>query len=180
MRLSSGIDQLQSENNFLKRLITLLFIAVPLSLLALAMVIARPPMIVERTTHGLEIVKGMEFSPSEDDIKIAIALMIKARFGTDAVAPEIFLNRTQLALRDAEQKDLKSRNLFQSVIVRGIVLTKDQAVVELDRVISVGEIRSALKAKVKVSFEETTPNELNPYGLLLSLADPVDPNEGRK
>lgn len=179
MRLSSGIDQLQSENAFLKRVIICLFIAAPVIFMAMAVVIMRPPMIVERTSHGLEIVRNTEFSPTENDIKVAIDLMMKSRFNTDAVAPEIFLNKTQLALRDAEQKDLKSRNLFQSVIVRGIYITKDQAVVELDRVISVGEIRSALKAKVKITFEETSPNELNPYGLLLSLAEPIE-NEGKK
>lgn len=42
---------------------------------------------------------------------------------------------------------------------------------DLDRVIAVGELRSAIKTKLKIAFEETEPNELNPYGLVLSLAE---------
>jgi hypothetical protein len=83
-------------------------------------------------------------------------------------------------MRDTEQKDMKSRSMTQSVLVRAIHLTKTDALVDIDRVIAIGELRSALKAQVRITFEEVTPNELNPYGLLLSTAEPVQPPNNKE
>jgi hypothetical protein len=177
MKLANVFDGMARENQFL-RTVTKLLIIVTVALLGIVFnLYDRNPIVVERTPHGLEIVRSTDFARTEVDLKQAISLMIKARFSSDSVAPEIFLNPRQLLLRDTEQKDMKARGLTQSIVVRNVSIEKDQAVVDLDRVISIGEVRSALKAKVRVSFEEVSPNELNPYGLLLSLADPIEQKE---
>jgi hypothetical protein len=167
MRFASGVDQLQRENAYLKTVTKMLLLLEAVLVGILFNLYDRAPVIVERSSHGLEIVKPTEFAQTEPETKTAIVLMMKARFDSEAVSPEIFLNKTQLVLRDNEQKELKSRSMHQSVVVRGITIKRDEATVDLDRIISVGEIRSALKTKIKISFEEESPNELNPYGLLL-------------
>lgn len=177
MRLSTGIDQLERENAHLKLLTKMLLIIVAALVALVIAVYDKPPVMVERTSHGLEIVRPMDFSVDEVNTKTAVTLMIRARFNTDAISPELFLNQKQLVLRDNEQKELKSRSMHQTVIVRAIEINKDQATVDMDRVISVGEIRSALRTKIRVRIEEEQPNELNPYGLLLSLADPIEQKE---
>ena len=68
---------------------------------------------------------------------------------------------------------MKARGLSQSIIIRAVHVGKDDATVDLDRVIAIGDLRSALKAKVRITFEEVSPNELNRYGLLLSTAEPI-------
>ncbi len=74
--------------------------------------------------------------------------------------------------------------IINSRIATGLIavscFTKDQAIVDLDRVIAVGELRSAIKTKLKIAFEETEPNELNPYGLVLSLAEVQTTTEVKK
>ena len=173
MKLSSAFDGVAKENQFLK-LLSKIQLLTTIFLVGLVYYFAdRVPVLVERNSRGLEIVTATAFSRSQSDLKVAIGHMLKARFDSAAVAPEIFLNPKQMLLRDTEQKDMKARGMSQSVVIREVKFEKDQAVVDLDRVIAVGEIRSALKARVRVSFEEVSPNELNPYGLLLSLAEPI-------
>ena len=177
MRLSNVFDGMAKENQFLRTITKMLIIVTAALTTCVVLLYDRAPIAVERSSHGLEIVRTTKFLRSQSELKQAILLMVKVRFSTDAVAPEIFLNPKQQLLRDTEQKEMKARGLSQGVIVRNITIDKDQAVVDFDRVISVGDVRSALKAKVKVSFEEVSPNELNPYGLLLSLADPIEQKE---
>ncbi len=179
MKFSSGVDSLQKENQFLMVLAKMLLIIVT-GLIGLVLVLYdKSPVMVERTSRGLEIVRPMSFIRSESELQFAIRIMMRARFDSLAVSPELFLNQKQMLLRDTEQKEMKARGMSQNIVVRDVKLTKDEAIVDFDRVISVGEIRSALKAQVKVSFEEQAPNELNPYGLILSLADPTDKKEER-
>lgn len=180
MKFSSSIDSLQNENRFLRFLSKALLVIVTVQVGLILVLYDKLPILVERSSRGMEIVRPMPLTRNEADMRIAINLMIKARFDSEAKAPELFLSSKQMVLRDTEQKEIKGRSMSQSVVVRHIKITKDDAVVDFDRVISVGEIRSALKTQVKVTFEEQTPNELNPYGLVLSLADPTDRKEERK
>lgn len=180
MKFSDGVDGLTKENKFLHTLTKFLLIIVAGELgLSLALY-NKEPIIVERSIRGLEVVKQLAFARDESDIRQAIRLMIQARFNSDTISPEIFLNPKQLVLREMEQKDLKSRSMTQAVIVRTVKITKEAAIIDMDRMISVGELRSALKAKIKISFEETSPTDLNPYGLTLSLAEPLEQKEERK
>jgi hypothetical protein len=173
MKFSAGIDGLTKENRFLKTLTKMLLL---LAILLLGMVYTlydKTPLIVERSSRGLEVVRASEFSRNPDDLKLALQIMLKARFDSETVSPELFLNPRQVVLRETEQKDMKARGMNQRVVVKRIIFEKEQAIVDFDRVIAVGDLRSALKTKVRVSFEEVSPNELNPYGLLLSMADPI-------
>jgi hypothetical protein len=177
MKLSTAFDGMARENYFLKLVVKCLLVVTVALLGIVYNLYDRIPLIVERGSRGLEIVNATEFSRKDPDLKRAITLMLHARLDSGAVSPELFLNQKQLALRDAEQKDIKARGMSQDAFVRGITFERDQAIVDIDRLIAIGEVRSALRARIKVTFEETSPNELNPYGLLLSLADPVETKE---
>jgi hypothetical protein len=173
MKFSTGVDGLTKENQYLRTLTKYLLVVIALLLGMVLLFSNKDPIIVERDSRGLEVVKKMPFSRSESDLQQAIRLMVKARFESDSVSPEMFLNSKQSILRESEQKQLKAQNMNQAVFVHTIKITKDDALVDMDRLISVGDLRSALKAKIKINFEEVEPTELNPYGLTLSLADPI-------
>jgi len=177
MKLSNAYEGLAKENHFLRQVTIGLLVLSTLLLGVVYSLYDRLPMMFERSARGLEIVAPTPFMRRSDDLKAAITLMVKARFESTVIAPEIFINPKQIVLRDTEQKEMKARGMSQSIVVRTVEVSKDQAVVDLDRVIAVGEIRSALRAKIRVSFEETTPTELNPYGLLLSVAEPIEQKE---
>lgn len=172
MKLSATVDSLSNENAHLKKLATLQAV-VTLALSGLLYTsFNRAPVMVERTEHGLELLRATEFLRTTTDLKIASALMMKARFNTDTIAPEVFLNPKQLELRSREQADLKNRSLKQTVVIENVVVDHDRVLVDLTRVISVGDVRSALRAKLRLKFESISPNPLNPYGTLLSVAEP--------
>ena len=157
----------------------MLFGLVFILLLQVISLYSRDPIIIQSSTRGREILEPMTVSRTNLDLRVAARNMLKARFDTETHSPELFLSDKQKALRENEQRDLKSRNMTQVIVIRDIALAKDQAFVDLDRVIAVGDLRSAIRAKIKIAFEESEPNELNPYGLVLSLAE-VQSNEVKK
>lgn len=180
MRFSSAVDSLTKENQFLRTTIKLLILAVLSLGLTVLFLHNRAPVVVERSSHGLEIVNMTTLTRTEQDISRALQLMVKARFDSGAINPEVFLTKRQMELRQAEQQDMKTRGLSQNVVVRKSQITKDEATIEFDRVLAIGEVRSALKTKIKVAFEEVEPTELNPYGLKLALASPIEQKEEKR
>jgi len=179
MKISLSIDSLLKENGFLKLVTKLLFGVVFILLMQVISLYSRDPILIQSSTRGFEIIEPMTVSRTNLDLKVAAQNMLKARFNTETVSPDLFLADKQKLLRESEQRELKSRNMTQAIIIRNIELSKDQAMVDLDRVIAVGELRTAIRAKLKIAFEESEPNELNPYGLVLSLAE-VQNNEVKK
>jgi hypothetical protein len=174
MKFSSTVDALSRENGNLKKL-ALLQAAGTLALGVLALLIYdKPTLVVERSTRGMEIVSSTPLKRSEDDVKKAMALMLKARLETNTIAPEVFLSERQMELRNEEQRELKSRGIEQSILVRTPLIENGQAIAEIDRVVRVGDIRSAVKTKLALAFQEVAPNELNPYGLKLASLTPMD------
>ena len=170
MKFSSAVDSLTKENLHLRFIVKIQILAVLLLALTVMFLHEQKPLVVERSARGLEIVKQSTATRTQEDIEQAIGLMLKARFDTGSKSPEIFLSTNQVELRIAEQKELESRQISQAIIVRKVTLAKDEAFVDFDRVLSVGDIRSALQTTVKIAFEEVDPNEINPYGLKLALA----------
>lgn len=174
MKFSSAVDSLTKENLFLRSAVKILGFAILFLTMAVLFLHDKNPVVVERSSRGLEIVQMTKLVRTEADIQQAIRLMLVSRFDSGAINAEVFLSKRQVELRETEQKEMKLRGLYQAVVFRSAKVSKDEAVVEFDRVFSVGEIRSALKTSAKIAFEETEPNELNPYGLRLALASPID------
>lgn len=180
MKFSSAVDSLTKENLFLRAAVKILGFAVLFLTMAVLFLHEKSPVVVERSSRGLEIVQMTKLARSEADIQQAIRLMLIARFDSGAISAGIFLSKRQMELRETEQKEMKARGLSQGIVFRGAKVTKDEALVEFDRVLAIGEIRSALKTVVKIAFEETEPTELNPYGLRLALAAPLEPKKEDK
>jgi len=179
MKFSLSIDSLSKENQFLRLITKILFGLVFILIIQIIFLYNRDPILVQSSTKGLEIIKPVSFKPSELDVKNAIELMLKARFNSAVLNSNLFLSEKQKELRESEQRELKNRNMSQTILVRSINVSKDEAIAEIDRVISVGDLRSAFKAKLKLLFEESEANELNPYGLVLSMVE-VQQSEVKK
>ncbi len=171
MKFSLSIDALSKENSHLKFIIKMQFCVVIILLLQSIIQNNQVPLMIQSSTRGLELIQPVDFERSDYDVESATKLMLKARFNTDSISADLFLSDKQIQLRVNEQKELKNRNMLQTIVIRKIEISKDQALVNIDRVIAVGDIRSATKTKLKIAFEETEPNELNPYGLVLSFVE---------
>lgn len=179
MKFSSAVDALSKENEFLKKSVMLLGFSTCLLAIVVAVLYEKEPIVVERSSRGLEIVRATKLARTDADIKEAIRLMLVSRFDSSSVSPGVFLSNKQMLLREEEQKEMKARGISQGAVVRSVAVTKDSVVAEFDRVLAVGDIRSALKTTVRAEFEEAEPTELNPYGLKLSAISVIGKEEKR-
>lgn len=180
MKFSSTVDSLSKENGFLRTMAKILILANMLLSLAVLFLHDKEPAVVERSSRGLEIVRMTPLKRTEQDVEQALKLMLNSRFDSVAAAPDVFISKRQMELREAEQREMRSRGLTQNTVFKKATVAKDAATIDFDRVLAIGEIRSALKTVIKVTFEETEPTELNPYGLKLNDAVAVDSKEVRR
>jgi hypothetical protein len=179
MKFSTAIDSLTKENGFLRNTVKGMSLVILLLSLAVLFLHDKNPVLVERTSRGMEIVHLTPLLRSDADMEQALKIMLHARFDTNAINPGLFLTKRQTELRETEQKEMAARGITQSTVFRKSSASKTEATIEFDRVLAVGEIRSALKTTVRVAFEEADPSELNPYGLVLALASPQEKKEDK-
>lgn len=118
MKFSLSIDALSKENSFLRLITKLLFSIVFILIMQIVFLYNRDPLMIKSSARGLELVQAASFVKSNLDIKTAAEQMLKARFNTDSISPELFLSDRQKVLRLSEQKELKNRNMTQVVIIR--------------------------------------------------------------
>ena len=174
MKFSSSVDALSQQCRTQRQLINWLLAFEAVLGVALIVEGQRAPIYLERSSRGLEILAPTVPQKSGRDLKRLAEFALKARFETSAESSSLFLSAKQAELRAAEQREMRARNLVQSVVIRSVELGADSAIADVDRVLAMGDVRSAVRSSLKIAFEETEPNELNPYGLRLALAEPVE------
>jgi len=75
------------------------------------------------------------------------------------------MSEEEISAKNTEQKELSSRSIDQVVIFRGAVIQGDQATVQLDRIIGVGNVKSVFTFHILVTLASSTRSNDNPYGL---------------
>lgn len=99
---------------------------------------------------------------------------LSQRFDSLVMATDGMLSPDELKLRALEQKEFTTRNMKQRLIVNSVSETTDGFRVDADRMISVGEVRSAFKFSLLVKLESKSRSVSNPYGLLVVSAKQID------
>lgn len=169
MKFHVAWNAMQKENFYLRSgLISLLLFSIFL-VGALTKLALREPLVVERACYT----KAAKMSPSEptdSEIKAFTKEALEARFATDFKNASL-LSIEQQNFRTHEQTELSKQKMSQMVLVRGVQIGKDGLTVDTDRMISVGEIRSAFRFPLKLTIERTDRSEANPYGLVLTAVE---------
>ena len=83
MKFSLSIDALSKENNHLKFFIKMQFCVVLILLLEVVVLNSQVPLMIQRSTRGLELIQPVDFERSEFDVESAAELMLKARPRSD-------------------------------------------------------------------------------------------------
>lgn len=166
MKFTTAWANLSSENQVLKFIILILggiacFFALTTLKLAL-----REPLVVDRgcVTTAATLSDGKR---TNDEIAAFLKDALAQRFNTTAIPHDGFISDEETSNRLKEQQDLKTRNLKQTVVVNAVQINGDAISVDADRLISVGEVRSAFKFPLIVRVSATTRSLSNPYGLVL-------------
>lgn len=166
MRFLSVWDGVINENTTLKVSVFALTISLITVAAALAFSSKKPALVIERSCFS-KAVKAQETALNKTEIETFLKMAVEKRFNTDAFEIDQFLSLKQRELRRAEQDDLKNRNMKQTIFVNQVKIDEDKIQLDCDRLISVGEIRSAFSFKLVAKIETTNRSETNPYGLVL-------------
>jgi hypothetical protein len=172
MKFHVAWDAMQKENLYLKfGVIGLLILAIMLTG-ALTKVALREPLVIERACYS-KAAKVVGGEPTDDEIKAFAKEALEARFNTD-VRNSTLLSLEQQAFRDKEQLELSKQKMSQDVLVKGVEIGRAGLVVQADRVISVGDVRSAFRFPLKINVERDARSDSNPYGLVLTSVENLE------
>lgn len=178
MRMTSSWTRLIFENTGLKTaLICLTFITLALAAL-LFEANGKEPLIIERSCYSkaVEIIGSQQ---TKEEVESFIRQALSQRFDSDVKSVELM--DTELRdLKNKEQEDLTSRQMRQFVHMNSLSGDRGNFAVDADRVISVGNIRSALRFPLTIKVAAVPRTASNPYGLLLIDVTQVKESKGEK
>lgn len=111
---------------------------------------------------------------SKTEIESFLREALAQRFDSSVQPVDGLLSPDELILRTTEQKEFNGRGMKQRLVVNQVTEDSDGFKVDADRIISVGEVRSAFKFPLMVKLESKSRSYSNPYGLLVVTVKQVD------
>lgn len=166
MKYTYAWAELASQNRTLK-LVTFFLLILSIALSLITMKISfKDSLVIDRgcySTLAPQVPNERTLSETTSFIKLALS----ERFDSDLEENKGFTSSDERKLRELEQKDFVNRNIKQKIIVNSVTESKNGFKVDADRIISVGEIRSAFKFPLLVQIDTQKRSAINPYGLIL-------------
>ena len=139
---------------------------------------SNPPLIIERSCDSKAMVLADQ-KHSTEEIKAFLEDAILARFNTKESNLHL-LSMTELKRRIKEQAAFKKQTMRQDILIEGITFSDNETIIQTNRLISVENIRSAFIFKLRVKFAKVKRTSLNPYGLILTSVQPIEPPKKKK
>ncbi len=129
--------------------------------------------IIERGCYSKATVP-MKDSHSKTEIDAFLKESLAQRFDSTVQPVDGLLSPDELRLRNIEQKEFESRKMIQKIILNQVSETSEGFKIDADRLISVGNVRSAFRFPLVVKLESKARSYSNPYGLLITTIKPFD------
>jgi len=165
MRFTTAWAQIASQNVVLKTTIALLTLCVIFLTISTVQLSARDPLIVERSCFS-KAVEKVPAKHTKSEIEAFLSQSIAMRFNTGSNLIPGFMSLREEEIRKEEQRELNHRKMTQKVVFNAITeINKDTILVDVDRLISIGSIRSALPFPLEIEMARVSRNTSNPYGL---------------
>lgn len=172
MKFHVAWDSLEKENSNLKILVVSLCALALFLTVAVTNMATKTPLVFERGC-ATRMLPTAESPPNDEEIKSFAEKALMARFNYEPQGLD-YLSLKQRGFREKEQLELSKQKMKQTVIVNTVQVSKDGLVIDADRIVSVSNVRSALRFPLKVQIEMTDRSEANPYGLLLTEVSPLE------
>lgn len=176
MRFSLAWPDIAKQNNVLRvAVIGVTFVSLVVLMIALKFAF-KEPLVIERGC--LSIVSPIQSqiqTPQETESFIKEA--VTERFNSGALVVGDYFAIEELKARESEQSELARREIKQKVIVNTITQKGDSYLVDTDRILSVGQIRSAFQMPITVTIQKATRTTGNPYGLVVVKIVPIKTEE---
>lgn len=135
--------------------------------------------IVERGCFSRALLQAKD-EHTKEEIEGFLREALAQRFDSKVQPVDGLLSPDELRLRVMEQKEFEARKMTQRVIINAVTETPEGFAVNADRLISVGEVRSAFRFPLLVKLESKSRSYSNPYGLLLTTTKAIDDAKDKK
>ncbi len=182
MKFSHAWADVSNQNTVLKlALFAMTFIAVILSG-GLSVVSLKDPLIIEKGKSTCAVLGSEEYrsrKESIDELQSFFKEALSQRFDTSNTL-ENLISDQERHFRLEEQKKLKSNGITQAIVTANLKahqLDESRVILNADRLLSVGDVRSAFKFPLKVQFKKVTRSIENPYGLIIDKIEPATSEE---
>jgi len=144
-----------------------------------ASIALKPPLLIERgCITSFKSIASLDHTDQEVEAFVRVAL--SQRFNSDTASIPGYLSQAEEDYRIQEQKELGSRNMTQKIIVNSVKVKDGVGIVDTDRLISVGSVRSAFSFPLSITLSTVSRTEGNPYGLVLTQTMAPKPEETHK
>jgi hypothetical protein len=167
MRFPQAWAEVAKQNNVLRIAIIGVTLASALALLISLKFAFKDPLIIERGCYSSQIAATSSQDPTKEEIEGFLRESISQRFDTDANVQADLISLDEIASRSAEQEQLKRRGIRQRVLVNSITTKDDSYQLDTDRLLSVGQLRSALSFPLTVKIQRASRSVSNPFGLVV-------------
>ena len=179
MRFTEFWAELLSQNNALKwGLVSVSILSITLATGLISMA-TKEPLIIERGCFD-KALNPVSAKQTDEEVERFVRVALAKRFDTDAQDAQVFLAADEYATRQKEVEDFSKKGMSQRVIVNTVKVGEKSVVVDADRIISIGKIRSALPLPLILKLKTTDRSNGNPYGLVLSDATLVSAEEKKQ
>ncbi|MFN7729700.1 MAG: hypothetical protein ACK5P7_11135 [Bdellovibrio sp.] len=176
MRLSQAWADIAKQNNVLRiAVIGVTFVCVVVLMIALKFAF-KEPLVIDRGCFST-IAASQSQTQTAQEIEAFLSEAVSERFNSGAVVVGDYFALEELKARDAEQTELARREIKQRVVVNSVTKQSDGYLVDADRILSVGKIRSAFPIPMTVTISQTTRTSGNPYGLVVLRVAPIKAEE---
>ncbi len=175
MKFTYAWSEIANQNILLKFSLGCLTFTTTILLIVVVQLSLEAPLVIERG-YTTRIASSSQQEYTDTEIKNFLKEALESRFDTDVGPNESLLSIEEAKKRDIEQRELKTKEMKQRIIVNNdsIKLQDGQATIELERLIVVAGIRSAFSFPVSVNYASIRRTESNPYGLKLTQVKPHD------
>lgn len=179
MRFITAWADVNAENVVLKSVVGLLSICCLVFAVTAAKLALKTPLIVERACYS-KVLTAASSERTTAEIEAFVREAIMQRFDSNAVVIAGFLSAEEEGFRKQEQETLKSRSIVQCIIFNSAKIEGNQVEVNADRLLSVGEVRSAFSFPLTLVLSTEDRTEANPYGLRLLRTSTIESKKGEK
>ena len=168
MRFIQAWADVADQNVVLKIVVGVLLVVSVALTIALGGVALKDPVVIDRGCVTRRVSANSQATPTSKEIEAFLKEVIPQRFNWDSKPESNWISIEEQKFRELEQAELEHGQVKSRVIVNQVTVEGTGAVVDADRMLSVGEVRSALAFPIRVELLTTARTNSNPYGLVLT------------
>lgn len=172
MKFTVAWNEVLSQNNTLKIILITLTVSTLILCVTTVRLAVRDPLLVERSCLSRTL-NAVKTAQTAEEIENFVKETISTRFDSNVVDAKVFLGEEEYAYRLKEQDDLKRKGMTQKIYPSFVKANNKEVLVEADRILTVGTLRSNVPFSLSVQVTATARSTANPYGLIIQRVSQV-------